>query len=237
MNCSVPPPLSDEQIEELLDGSTDPTLIDHIANCVSCAVRLKQAKTFETHLKARLYRWDCPTSDILADYDMNLLSESEHKRIAKHVETCPHCQSEIRDLRNFLNDDSLPEIQTRAVMQPRKSPMRSIAKISKQAPATALRGKTAGPIMAQTDSGIMLFLEIHSEATQTILVGQIVSEGEQNWEGALVKVFQVQQIQSIAKVGDMGDFRCKIADTSPIMLEISTENQQTIIVENLVFDE
>ncbi len=235
MKCNAP--LTDEQIEALLDGYTDPALTDHIANCASCAERFTQAETFETALKKRLYRWDCPSSDTLADYDMNLLTASEHHRVTKHLETCPYCQSEIQDLRTFLNDERQPQAYATSATTNPKTRYESIAHINRQAPSTALRGKISGPIMAQTDSGITLFLEIQSEATQTALVGQIVAEYQQDWEGALVKVFQDGQMQGAGKVSDMGDFRCKLADTTPITLEISAENKQTIIVENLVFND
>jgi len=234
MKCDTP--VTDEQIEALVDGLANPTTANHIANCASCTERFMQVKSFESALRTRLYRWDCPSSNILADYEMNHLPSPDRNRITKHLETCLHCQSEIRDLRAFLNEDRQPEVHTTPAKVNRGTRPEMIAHISRQSAPVALRGKTSGPIMAQTDSGITLFLEIQSEARQTTLVGQIVAEHQEDWNGALVKVFQSAQIQAMVKVGDMGDFRCKLVDTSPITFEISAENRQTIIVENLVFN-
>lgn len=238
MNCSFPPPLTDDEIEALIANQGDQALINHLANCASCAARFRQAKAFETALKRRLHRWDCPSADMLADFHMNLLSGSDRDRVAKHIDVCPHCQSEIGNLRAFLESDSQPKSRPMpgSMTMTWKPRYEAIARVSRQTASMALRGKTSGPMMVQTASGITVFLELQSETTQTVLVGQMVAE-QQDWTGALVKVFQSQQIQATTLVSEMGDFRCTLTDTSPISLQISAENKRTIVIENLAFDE
>ncbi len=63
----------------------------------------------DSALGRRLYRYHCPDSLTLGEYRQRLLPAEARREIRRHVETCPHCQQEIRHLEQYLRTASLPE--------------------------------------------------------------------------------------------------------------------------------
>src|SRR3712207_3339421 len=99
MQCSSPPPLNDDQINAALDGDADPTVQAHLAECAGCAGRLAAARQFERQVRARLYRWDCPPPQQLADYHFGRVPPDDDRAIRRHLERCALCAAEVEDLR------------------------------------------------------------------------------------------------------------------------------------------
>lgn len=56
----------------------------------------------EQLLSTVLYRVDCPTLDILRDYHWGLLTPEESSATQRHLEQCPSCTDELRQLANFI---------------------------------------------------------------------------------------------------------------------------------------
>ena len=79
MECSSPPPLTDDQLSAALDQTAVPDVIDHLASCASCAERLAAAQQAEQSLRSALYRWDCPAPQTLADYHLGRPSAEEQR--------------------------------------------------------------------------------------------------------------------------------------------------------------
>ena len=74
MECSSPPPLTDDQLSAALEQNAAPDVIDHLASCASCAARLDAAQQAEQSLRSALYRWDCPAPQTLAEYHVGRTS-------------------------------------------------------------------------------------------------------------------------------------------------------------------
>jgi hypothetical protein len=238
MECTVPPPLTDDDIEALLSGQAHSSIQAHIEQCAGCAQRLHDAQAIDNALKQRLYRWACPKADQLADYEMQLLNESDKQSVGKHVATCHYCTADLQALRAFMADDSLPTSIPQAdptESGTRKRPNEHAARKQTHKPNT-FRGKSAGPVMFETDIGVTLFLEIHTDPLERLLVGQLVADDAEAWVAALVQAFQSDQLVSTAVVSDMGEFRCKLADTSPVTLRIHAESKTILVLEQIKFD-
>src|SRR5215212_8520124 len=99
MECSSPPPLTDDQL------SAAPDVIDHLAICTSCAARLDAAQQAEQSLRSALYRWDCPTPQTLAEYHLGRPSAEEQRAIIRHLETCVRCSEEMAELALFMRGE------------------------------------------------------------------------------------------------------------------------------------
>lgn len=69
----------------------------------------RQHRRLNSVLRAALFRRSCPDTMTLNDYQLGLLSRSEHARVSAHVERCPHCQAELERLMAFVGE---PERQT-----------------------------------------------------------------------------------------------------------------------------
>ena len=98
MECSSPPPLTDDHISAALDETAVPDVIDHLARCPACAARLEDARRVEYTLRSNLYRWDCPSPQRLAEYHLGNIAADEQRAFARHLEQCASCSEEIGEL-------------------------------------------------------------------------------------------------------------------------------------------
>ncbi len=62
----------------------------------------------EKKLKAILFRFFCPTQMELGEFELELLEGPQHEEIASHVDSCPHCQKDLIQIRKTIN---LPFVQ------------------------------------------------------------------------------------------------------------------------------
>ena len=60
----------------------------------------------QRHLQERLYRFECPSPQLLGEYDLGLLAPAERTRIVAHVVACPRCAAELRMFGGFLAEDN-----------------------------------------------------------------------------------------------------------------------------------
>lgn len=209
MDCYAPPPLSDDQISSVLDGLAGPELLTHLAACAGCAARLASARTLERRVAARLYRWDCPPPDRLAEHERGRLGPEQSHAITAHLAVCVRCSRELADLRALLAADSPPEVlrPTPAPRLPAAAQRHSARQLPRQ-PGAALRGAGDGPIMAEAD-GATIFLDIQPGSPgQVLLQGQLVADDQASWAGALVELRQAGLLVATAFVDDLGSFWC-----------------------------
>ena len=62
----------------------------------------------EQKLLAQLYRYQCPSSEQLGEFQLGLLTETTTALVQEHVDGCPHCQAELTSLQSFMADTPLP---------------------------------------------------------------------------------------------------------------------------------
>lgn len=103
MDCSHPPPLSDDQLLLFLDGEGDTSIHEHISGCAYCRSQGRSLQNFQAQVKAGLYRGTCPTPLELGEYQHNLLSRELRREIKYHLETCTHCVEELDLLTGYVN--------------------------------------------------------------------------------------------------------------------------------------
>jgi anti-sigma factor RsiW len=56
----------------------------------------------ERPLTGNLYRKDCPPPEVLTDMHLGLLPKAPSYAVRAHLDTCPHCQAEVRGLDRLL---------------------------------------------------------------------------------------------------------------------------------------
>ena len=232
MECSSPPPLTDDQLSAALDQVAAPDVIDHLAGCASCAARLQSAQHAEQSLRSALYRWDCPPPQVLADYHLGRPSAEEQRAIIRHLETCVRCGEEMAELVLFMRDE-LPVAAPAEPPPVRRSATRgwSLARLLPRAPALALRGGTGAPLMFETDDGATIFLEIGPLAGgQTELRGQLVADDQDGWTGALAELRQSGILRATAVIDDLGTFRVAALPTQPTELRATCADGRALLL-------
>lgn len=102
MACVRSPNLSDGELLAYLAGDADPSITAHLAECTMCRQRADALAAQEKQLQTTLYRWQCPPSLTLGEYQIGLLSAAEVCAIDCHVQQCPHCRHEMHLLTDYL---------------------------------------------------------------------------------------------------------------------------------------
>lgn len=148
MNCSIPPPLTEDQISAAVDGTASRAVRSHLRQCPGCAARVEEAKRREQAVASVLHRFDCPTALQLGELELGLVPPDEAESIHQHLALCARCTEDLAELRSLLAPEQQPEahVATREVPQPRASWLPRIrldeilATLLPPAPALALRG-------------------------------------------------------------------------------------------------
>jgi hypothetical protein len=230
MECSLPPALTDDQISAALDQAATPDVTEHLARCPSCAARLEQARSAERALYANLFRWDCPSPQILAEYHLGSIAAEQQRAIARHLEQCVHCTEEIGELVLFMRDEA-PIVEPAAPA--RRPPSRgwSLGRLLPRAPALALRGGAAEPLMFEADDGVAIFLEVRPVAGGLAeLHGQLVADEQDRWIGALIEIRQAGALRATATIDDLGTFQTPALPMQPSELRLMCADGRALLL-------
>ncbi len=61
----------------------------------------------EHKLTSKLYRWDCPPSQVLGEYQLDLLDNQFALEIKQHLNVCVLCAADLTALTAFLANDPM----------------------------------------------------------------------------------------------------------------------------------
>src|SRR5690606_12589741 len=236
MSCSVPPPLSEDDLSAALDGEASTAVQQHLAQCGYCAARLKEARRMEQMLKGTLLRFDCPTSQMLIDYDAGMLDADEATRVLRHIDTCPRCQDELSVLRRFLDDEEAVTPSLQVVPSGRQRAWERIGHPRADAGAWAARGIDDTDVQDWEADGATIFLELNRRSEGLVLSGQVVDENP-IWTGALAEVRQAGEVQAVTVLDELGEFRFRLSQRAPVDLNITASNGVTLVLENITLTE
>lgn len=105
--CTAPPALSGIAVMAAADGESDETVLAHLQVCPSCRARVAQLRALQRQLLQRLYRHNCPSSQLLVDYCHGLLEPFERAAVTHHLALCTHCAAEVALLERGARSEML----------------------------------------------------------------------------------------------------------------------------------
>lgn len=106
MECSKPGTIRDEELFAYLAGEkVRPAVEQHLASCDACSSRLAMYRSMELKLINKLYRWDCPSNQVLGEYQLGMLSGNLAASVQNHLNRCVLCAAEVVSLEQFLAND------------------------------------------------------------------------------------------------------------------------------------
>jgi hypothetical protein len=200
-------------------------------------------KEFEKKLKSRLFRFDCPVSYDLGDYEMGLISDEKKKTIEAHLEGCPLCRKELRSLRRFIEHDAdKPKIEASELRKPRSVipfPRNETRYVSTE-PKAAVRGATASEtsrlisISYGNEKHADLYYGIRQEGTSYALSGQFITDEsfEKKLAGASIEIWENETISATLEVDEFCSFKHKAENLGVILIRVSNE-EGTLLCFNL----
>lgn len=195
-------------------------------------MRLEEARQFDHRLASRLYRWDCPSPQALADYHLGRLEVEAATSVARHAERCPRCAAELGELGAFLAAGAA-RVPAPATRQPVGSFADRlgglVAQLVPRQPALALRGEAQGPVTA-TAGDILLVLEAQpAQAGQATLFGQLAAPEQDQWTGALVQLWRNGVLGQTTVLDDAGGFRLDSVEPGAVDLQFTPAAGQPVL--------
>ena len=244
MQCSLPPPLTEDELSDVLDDIADVAVHRHLDQCAYCSARLEEARRIEHSLHRQLHRWDAPSADELADYVMGLIDAPARDRIEAYLRTSPATREEVTQTQAYLDIDALsanvveqkPERRRSWHGLPRLEEI--IATLIPQSLQPALRGDggiARGELTAE-GRGVTVFVEYVVEGETCTMTGQVMTSDPQIWSGALAQLFAEGNLVSSALLDPAGDFKVTGIAPGTYDLRIASEHHKVIVVHELRID-
>ena len=106
MSCTHPGAVTSRQLMEYADGWAPADVVDHVRGCDTCRATVDEYARVQARLGNALQRFDCPSPQLLGDYELGLVDGEARTRIAAHLLDCPSCAAELVTLRSFLGAET-----------------------------------------------------------------------------------------------------------------------------------
>ena len=233
MGCNSRETLTEEQLSAAIDGQASDNVLEHLASCPICSARLALARTAETTMRTRLYRFDCPSSQELTDYHMGLVNSTTDRQITRHLALCVTCQAEIETLRSFMHTDH-PYAHLVAPTQAAPSLSSAlhdlIASILPPTPQLALRGNSLRNLTARAGSTTLMLVPERDKSGQLTLAGQILDDDIDQWIGAQVEIYHNEHISHSSMIDELGGFALHAIPSETITLRVIPHKGRAIKV-------
>ena len=222
------PQFRDDQLLAYLEGDLDPEISAQIEKSPADCKRAQELAGLERRLAARLYRIECPESQVLGEYSLGLLSRAEAQAIAAHLQDCPHCSAELAGIREFMREAG-PQVSpgkgirmllARLISGPGSAPSGGMA------PAFATRGQNeeAAVYAAEGFRITLMQREDRTQAGKKSITGLLVGEGPARF------TLQLRSSQGETFVGEvdaLGNF--VVAGLSPGMYALDLIGPDQVI--------
>jgi hypothetical protein len=236
------PNVSDADLLAYLEGEADESVAQEIEASTSYDERLRELARQERTLVAGLYRSSCPEAHELGEYHMELLPGERAALVAQHLEDCPHCALELRELRAYL-DELAPELdysllERVRVLVARLAPeFDSLSGGLQPAPALAgIRGEENRPYLYEAGEA-QISLEVQDDADSAgrkSVLGLVMGVEAGDWQATLWQDNHVEgdtgtvQLQAQA-VDALGNFVFQALDPGTYRLVLRGEDVEVVI--------
>lgn len=108
MECLEPGAIHDEELFAYLAGEKVRPLVElHLTTCQYCANRFAEYRRLELTLSSKLFRRDCPPTQVLGEYEIGMLSKELIAAVQNHLSMCVLCTAEVASLSGFLANDPM----------------------------------------------------------------------------------------------------------------------------------
>jgi len=242
VSCIRPGTVSPDDLIAFNDGGAPPNVVEHVRACPDCAATARTYATTERRLARDLHRFECPTPQVLGEYDLGVVPAQEHLAIAMHVRDCPRCSDELHTLRNFLAVEDVPNAEPR-VARLRRLIATLLPSAPTSQPLAGLRGTAEAGIETYAAGDFKLTIsygpEVRRDAGRmskrvTSLTGLVWSDATTS-EATLAGVATLTGDDGTARtanVDELGNFTFEDVKVGAYRLEMSL-GDQVILIESL----
>lgn len=198
-----------EDLIAFVDGEASGTVGEAIAADPALRAAADAYRRTQHRLQRQLYRFDCPSPQMLGEYDLGLLAPAERTRIAAHVAACPRCAAELRMLRDFLAmEEDAPPVG--AVGRIRRLVATLLPPPPLLSPHASLRGADDATARTYQAGDVTITLDLGAPVRRgrTSLTGLIWREGgdPETITGSPVVLMGGDHAPETTQIDDIGNF-------------------------------
>jgi hypothetical protein len=184
--------MTSEDLLAYVDGEIDERRAAHVAGCAICSEQVAEYGARDARLSDTLFRLDCPDSQTLGEFVVEMLSAEQTLAMRMHLADCPNCTDEIAALRGLLRGDP------RAAPVARPGPLARLIARLLPAPNPQLAG-VRGAAVQESETYIAGPVTVSISLTGTgagsgrryLLIALVVNEEEGSVPaGAVVRLMQ-----------------------------------------------
>ncbi|HEX2619118.1 MAG TPA: hypothetical protein VHL11_03195 [Phototrophicaceae bacterium] len=227
-SCVYGSPITDDQIELLLEGEGDTLLKTHVRNCAYCRSQFLEEYRFDQALVKVFHRRSCPTPGDLADYALSIPVKGR-SQLEKHVSGCNFCQTDIRHFREFLGtgESGSPVITWVQFMIPAAQAANSYIRKNEtdEVPLSRPDLIVAGDIKVE-------FYERTRKGALLKLYGQIRQDSAPDrWSGAQLEIQDDERLLTTVTIDDNLIFLTEVQTPGPVTLRFMASDGTLLILE------
>lgn len=231
MECHLPPPLTQTELDTVLAGEAPPRILNHVRGCPACRPRLAELAAEEAPVRARLFRAECPSSEHLGEWQMGLLDPDQAAAITLHLAFCPWCQHDVDTIAEVLAQplaaDEAPFADLRRLVA-RLVPGGAIGSTPHLAPA--LRGHAATSRAYLADDVQVTVASEPVAGGRQLLVGLLTRPGAAlgSFSGTTVQLYQHEQLVAETTVDELDNFA--FDDLTPGQYDLALPFQNDVLL-------
>jgi hypothetical protein len=224
--CTRPGTVALDDLIAYLDDSASPTVREHVRTCAFCAAEARAYARAQGRLQKALHRFQCPSPQLLGEYQLDFVSPDERQQIAAHILDCPRCTDELRTLRVFLSGDVIDQPSPRAGLIQRV--VAALAPPTASPALAGLRGSTddVAQIYRAGDLTITIAWQSSSRLGHATLVGLLMNEAE---DGAIsdctIRIISEHGATLVERTDAVGNFLFDELPRASYRLEVDLADQ------------
>jgi hypothetical protein len=209
--CIDPQTVTPDSLLMYLDGEAPAEVSQHVAACPACAAEAASLNRLQEQLGAALFRFDCPPSQVLGEYAIDLVTPEDRTSVAQHVVDCPRCTSELRSMREFLvADDLLLPARSGVAAGLRRIVASLFPPAPALAPAVALRGSASATAQTYRAGDLTLTLGpgLQTRSGRGSLMGLLVHDSgdPEEFAGSVARLLAPTGASIEAEIDELGNF-------------------------------
>ena len=207
IECIAPDEIKEGDLMEYVEGTAPQRVRDHVARCPACAAQAAALAQVDHTLRERLFRASCPTADVLLGYVTRTLPAGERRRVARHIEECPHCAAEVQELEQ-AGVASVPTLWQQ-VARAARALIEAIAVPPRPELVPALRGSSHHlRLFRAGDLDIALGSEVSGPGPVFRVRGRVMEQGipSSRLAGHVVRLVQQDTVVARQQVDELGYF-------------------------------
>lgn len=237
MECIAPDEITEEDLLAYGNGEAGEIAIAHIDQCPYCAERALALATDQLALRILFHRVECPDAHTLGEFNLGFLTADEGAAIEHHLESCPHCTTEVKYLDRFLQ-----EVPSALVVPPVQHQVkRLVARLAPspphpgtQQPSLVFRGAAASPPDVYQAENIRMVVGLETDglrAGRKMLLGFTTREDKpiESLTGARVQLSRHGQTVAMEQVDTLGNFMFSDLSSGEYELVLFTDREQVVI--------